>query len=215
MASKKSTLNRQKEANKKKYLRECKNLRVFFIAAAAATAVLLLLFFLKWIYIYNVGTSSTTGELIATEVQVSGWSFFLATISGQFSGTAAVFGDIAIPFYVYAESYVIAIGIFTLIAVVCAIAAIALNVIAIFGKQRLSYAAMGAEIATFVMLLAAMITAYAANGSQILPIYCSSNPNCSVRTLIYIPLVLSLAIMAAGIVTAVRYSRAAALLKQV
>lgn len=215
MASKKSNLARQREANKKKYLKECKNLRWFYIAAAAVTLAILALFFLKWIYIYNSDgyKDSDTGKMLYTEVKVSGWSFFLATLSGQFSGKAAVLGDIAVPFYYYAKGYVIAIGVFTVLAVLCLIASVALNVVAVFGRQKLSFAAACVETAAFVMLLAAMIAAYAANGSQILPVYCSGNSACSVRTLIYIPLVLSLAVMVTGIVAAVRYSRAKALLK--
>ncbi len=207
MATKKANAARQLETYKKLYKRECEKLRWYYLAAAAVTVVALLLFFVKFMYIYNVGTSSTTGEKIGTEISVSGWSLFIATLSAQFESASEIFGDLYL-FYYHDGGIMIALGVFTVLSVLCAIACIVLNVIAIFGKQKLTGAALGVDIAAFAMLLITMITALAANGSNILPGYCSSNPNCSIRTLSFLPLILSLAAMVTGILSAVKYSRA-------
>lgn len=213
MATKKASAARQLETYKKQYKKECEKLRWFYLAAAAVTVVTLLLFLVGFMYIYNIGTDSN-GDIYGTEISVSGWSLFLATVSGQFESAEGIFGDLYL-FYYHDAGYTTALGVFTLLAVVCAVVSIVLNVIALLGKHNLTVAAVSMDIATSVMILAAMITALAANGSNILVGYCSSNPDCSIRTLSFIPLICSLAAAAVGIVSVVKYNQAGKLLRKI
>ena len=66
-------------------------------------------------------------------------------------------------------------------------------------NRKLTTVFMVISIIYSVTLLAAFVTALTMNGSKILPGYCSSNPKCSVDSLIIFPFLLSIVIMITNI----------------
>ncbi|MCD8308852.1 MAG: hypothetical protein LUD19_03270 [Clostridia bacterium] len=213
MANKRTQELQRREHNKRMYQYQCSKLKWFYIAALVVAAALLACYFFHWIYVYNVGTSSTTGDKIGTEVSVSGWSMFFATLFGQFESAASIYGDVAVPFYYYAQTYIIILGVITVVSVVVIIAIAALYAVALAKKKHsLVYVAMSLEIILLLLLIGAMAVALAANGSDILSQYCQNNPDCSVRTLTYVPIAVSAVLLAVGITATVKYSSAEKLL---
>ena len=61
---------------------------------------------------------------------------------------------------------------------------------------------------TVLLLVGSLISSFALNGSQILPVYCSGNPACSIRSDAYFPLIAALAVLAVAVIAAVKYHSA-------
>ena len=59
-----------------------------------------------------------------------------------------------------------------------------------------------------LLLVGSLISSLALNGSQILPVYCSGNPACSIRSDAYFPLIAAFAALTVAIVAAVKYHSA-------
>ena len=71
-------------------------------------AVLLLCYFFGWSYVFNTG--------YGVEVGVNGWNYIIACFSWQFKSTAAVYGDMAVPFNYYAKYYVRVLSVMTTVS---------------------------------------------------------------------------------------------------
>ena len=56
-----------------------------------------------------------------------------------------------------------------------------------------------------LLLVGSLISSLALNSSQILPVYCSGNPACSIRSDAYFPLLAAIAMLTVAIVAAVKY----------
>lgn len=213
MATKKATLARQKEMNKKKYLKECDKLRWFYLAALILLVIGLVLYLVPWAQNY-----SSSADVI--EQKGSGWTYIFATLSNSYSSGT---WDLLYIFYIYAEGYTVALGVVTVLSLVALICSAVFHSLTLFAKKnRLVYGALASQIAFFVLLLTAMIIAilynvsgmYVDSASPTGSGYCDP-AQCTMYTLIYIPLVVSLAGMILDIIAAVRYTRAAKLLKSV
>lgn len=151
------------------------------------TILLFLTFFMPWAYVYNT-------DLPGIEVSFNGWAILFASVSGNFSSSAAVFGDIAVPFYYYAETYCKVLGVVTIITFVLIAAEICLRIASL--KKRnfiLSYLSAVFMLFTAFALIGCFVIALTMNGSKILPVYCSGNPACSVCSLCIIPAIISIA----------------------
>ena len=85
-----------KRAREEQYKHALSRLSPLLLSVFLLSILLLALFFCDLSYIHNTD--------VGREVSVSFWSYALATVSGSFSSPAAVFGDIAVPFYYYAET---------------------------------------------------------------------------------------------------------------
>ena len=195
-----------RHAREEEYRASLKKLSPLLLCVLLLSALMLALCFCDLAYIYNLD--------VGREVGVSVWSFALATISGSFSSPQEVFGDIAVPFYYYAETGTILTGILALLTILSGLALTALAAVLLLKKKYdfLPLLLFAAAV-TAVMLLGGIVAALTLNGSQILPIYCSGNPACSIRTDGWLPFLAALAALIVAIVTAVKYHAAQALLQ--
>ena len=155
--------------------------------------LMLIFFFFGWCYVYN--------KDYGVEVNCSGWNFICMSFCWNFKSTEKVFGDMAVPFYYYAQYYVIVLEIITTVIFYLTLVLIALAAFNLKKPNRkITSVFMVISIIYSIFLLAAFITALAMNGSKILPKFCSSNPKCSVDSLIIFPFLLSIVIMITNII---------------
>ena len=155
--------------------------------------LMLVFFFFGWCYVYN--------KDYGVEVNCSGWNFICMSFCWNFKSTEKVFGDMAVPFYYYAQYYVIVLEIITTVIFYLTLVLIALAAFNLKKPNRkITSVFMVISIIYSIFLLAAFITALAMNGSKILPKYCGGNPKCSVDSLIIFPFLLSIAIMITNII---------------
>ena len=190
-----------KRAREEQYNRALSRLSPLLLSVFLLSILLLALFFCDLSYIHNTD--------VGREVSVSVWSYALATVSGSFSSPAAVFGDIAVPFYYYAETGTVLTGILSLILVLAALALAVLSAV-VFLKRKydLLPLLLFAAGVTVLLLVGSLISSLSLNSSQILPIYCSGNPACSIRSDAYFPLIAAFAALTVAIVAAVKYHSA-------
>ncbi len=155
------------------------------IAALLGIAVLLL-FLVPWAEIYNT-------DIPGVEVGTNGFSFWVAAVTRNFTGTGAVYKDLAVPFYYYAQVWCERIALATLVAGIALIVAVVAQLLTLLKKAygAAIVSALGFLVAA-VGLGAAFWVASTMHNSDILPIYCSGNPGCSIHTYIYIPALVAL-----------------------
>ena len=197
-------LRRESEA---RFQTACRELRPLSAASAAILAAVAAMFFVTWADIYNT-------DIAGAEVSFSGFNCLLAALTGGYSSAQALYGDIAVPFFYYAESYVRSLGVLTAVSMGLLLAALVCQIVA-WAKKLWPAMLAGAVLnaAAMATLAACWITARSMNGSDILPIYCSGNPACSIRSYAVVPAVTALAALAFGVVGAVKYLRARRLLR--
>ena len=187
-----------KRAREEQYKHALSRLSPLLLSVFLLSILLLALFFCDLSYIHNTD--------VGREVSVSVWSYSLATVSGSFSSPAAVFGDIAVPFYYYAETGTVLTGILSLVLVIAALALAVLSaVVFLRRKYDLLPLLLFAAGVTVLLLVGSLISSLALNSSQILPVYCSGNPACSIRSDAYFPLLAAIAMLTVAIVAAVKY----------
>ena len=190
-----------KRAREEQYKHALSRLSPLLLSVFLLSLLLLALFFCDLSYIHNTD--------VGREVSVSVWSYALATVSGSFSSPAAVFGDIAVPFYYYAETGTVLTGILSLVLVIAALALAVLSaVVFLRRKYDLLPLLLFAAGVTVLLLVGSLISSLALNSSQILPVYCSGNPACSIRSDAYFPLIAAIAVLTVAIVAAVKYHSA-------
>lgn len=190
-----------KRAREEQYNRALSRLSPLLLSVFLLSILLLALFFCDLSYIHNTD--------VGREVSVSVWSYALATVSGSFSSPAAVFGDIAVPFYYYAETGTVLTGILSLVLVIAALALSILSaVVFLRRKYDLLPLLLFAAGVTVLLLVGSLISSLSLNSSQILPVYCSGNPACSIRSDAYFPLLAAIAMLTFAIVAAVKYHSA-------
>lgn len=190
-----------KRAREEQYKSALSRLSPLLLSVFLLSILLLALFFCDLSYIHNTD--------VGREVSVSVWSYALATVSGSFSSPAAVFGDIAVPFYYYAETDTVLTGILSLVLVVAALALTVLSAVVLFRrKYDLLPLLIFAAGVTVLLLVGSLISSLSLNSSQILPIYCSGNPACSIRSDAYFPLIAAFAALAVTVIAAVKYHSA-------
>ena len=168
------------------------------ILALCLLGIALLLMFTAFAEVYNT-------DINGPEVKVSGFSFAIAGITRQFSSAASVYGDIAVPFYYYAESYTVNLATMALIAFVLLAAGIVMQVLARVKGAQLNIAAAAVSILAAVLFFVCLGIANSMTGSDILPYYCSSNPACSIRSYAVFPAILALLAAGFNIFAVVKY----------
>ncbi len=190
-----------KRAREEQYKHALSRLSPLLLSVFLLSILLLALFFCDLSYIHNTD--------VGREVSVSVWSYALATVSGSFSSPAAVFGDIAVPFYYYAETGTVLTGILSLVLVIAALALAVLSaVVFLRRKYDLLPLLLFAAGVPLLLLVGGLLSSLAPHSSQILPVYCSGNPACSIRSDAYFPLIAAIAMLTVAIVAAVKYHSA-------
>ena len=156
------------------------------------TAIILLCYFFGFSYIWNTD--------VGAEVGVNGWNYIFACLSRTFNKPGAIYGDIAVPFYYYAEAYTVTLSIMVTVTLAILVLFLIVSVLNIVKyRRRVAIISMILLYVLAAAFLACIVTALIMNGSRILPRYCSSNPKCSIATLAFFPFFISL-------ITAITYS---------
>lgn len=189
MASKKEKAKRLEEEKQKAYNKQVEKFPIYNIVIIVALAVLFLTYFFNWVYVYNTS--------FGTEVKVSGWSFFVACITGEFTSANKIYGDLAMPFYYDAKSYCLELAPLTVVAIALTTATLIVVILALITKKNnLSIIAVLTSLSNFVVLIVCFSIALSMKDGTILSRYCSNNPACSIRSLAIIPAILSILITA-------------------
>ena len=193
MANKRERERREKENILVQKNKAKEKILSFYLVSAGIGLVAILFYFFNWVYIFN------TTQGVGVEVGCNGFNFLIATLTGKFSSTSKVYGDLAVPFYYYAAKYCKTLGVVTLISIVCLILSIGFSVAAYFTKkQELS-------IGSVVLLIVCFTVALSMKDSDILPVYCSGNPRCSIESLAILPAIVVCGMLAVQCVAAIKY----------
>lgn len=206
MANKKNREINLKNEREKKFRAACLKLRNYPIICLAISVLILLLFLVNFAEVFNTD--------VGAEVKISGFNTFFAAITGQYTSEQAIFGNMAVPFNYYAESYVHTLGILTLMAMILTLANLAVQIVAVsIKKSALNVAACAIGAVQTAVLIACFIIALSMKDAKILSVYCSGNPKCSIRSFAIIPAIFALiGAVVSGIAT-VKYFIARKLLK--
>lgn len=187
MANKKLSAERENKLRYEIYLDSLKKTGKYHRIALALIPVLFLCYFFNWVYLYN--TRIGTGTLS----KVSGWSFIIAAITRNYTSSAAVYGDLAFPFFSYAKTYCEQLGTFTLISFIIAILTAITEGIIVFGKKyKLSYVSCAFQLLQVVCLFICSNLAKSMNNSAIISDFCSGNSECLVKSAIFVSILISL-----------------------
>jgi len=209
MASKTRDVQRQKQERQRKrelFNEECERTRFWHIGGIAVCVITLMLLFVTFVEVYNTD--------VGVEVKASGWSFFVAGITGKYSSTAKVYGNLAVPFYYYASSWCKIVGVITTVAVFLTIVLIGLEVLILVKRYySLTYIAVFVGLIAAILLLVAFTVSLDMKNGDILTTYCYNNTACSIRSYAVIPFVAMLLYMAYNVYLSVRLIRAYSILK--
>ena len=175
----------------------------YTVAGLLLFLLALALFLVPWAEIYNT-------DIAGVEVTTHGFSFLAAAITRSFTSTAAIYKDLAVPFYYYAQSWCISIAWATLAAFLGLLVGLIAQVLTVTIK---AYAcslicAIGGILGS-IGLLIAFILGRSMSTSDILPIYCSGNPACSIHSYAFVPAIPLLIAGVLGLIAYVSYAKAA------
>ena len=126
----------------------------------------------------------------------------------------SIYGDLAVPFYYYATSYVESLTLYTLISLIGAVVAILVLIVAAAKKlYQLHGAALLLSAISTIFLLMSFGTALSMSNADILSVYCGGNPACSIRSFAIEPALLMLGVTVVECVAFIKYIQAKQLLK--
>ena len=205
-------LRRERQQKKEaEYKAATDRLPILSWCALAAIALALLLFFASWAHVYNTDMNDGAG---GWEVSVDGWACLAAGVTHDYTSSSPVYKDMAVPFYYYAPGSVETLCLLTLAAFVAAAVSLILQLAASMGKRHGLLLPAGVACAAGGALLAACFaSALSMSGSDILPLYCSYNPACSIQSQAVLPAVCMLGGAALNISAALQYKKARAIIK--
>lgn len=173
-------------------------LLVFPKIGAAVNAVVLAACFLPFLGIYNT-------DMPGIEIQVNGWNALFCGLSGQYTATGALYGNMDI-FNYYATDACRSLGLWGMIAMILLVVAFAVTLAAAIGKQPvLCVPALALNVLGFVALVLAYRSGRAVAQSNIIEVYCQSNPACSVESYATIPAVLMLGCVVLHAIATVKF----------
>ncbi len=199
-----------REENRKKYEEARAKKHPFFLAVFAATAAIAVIALIvalsaDVVYIHNSGMTDNGGR----EVTVGGIALLRALFSDNF--TSAEYDNLAVPFYYYAQAWCRPLAVFAFLAVLAAALSAVVSVVALVsaGKKEylLSWFSLIGTALSFLMTAATFIIAVSMSGSQILPVYCSGNPQCSIRSDLVWCFVLGLAALAGNLFAVIAFQK--------
>ena len=179
-----------KNISKKKKAKQIRNfaaktneLRKFQFINITLSIASLFLMFVSFGYIHNTNMNNGAG---GTEVSFNGFNLLFAAFSNGYKNPS--FGDLAIPFNYYAESWVKALGILIFFPFFAILINIGLNTYGLIkNKQSIALYSIILNAIIFGFFLAIFIISLSMKNSNILPIYCSNNKACSIKSLAILP----------------------------
>ncbi|MBQ1492435.1 MAG: hypothetical protein IIZ39_10805, partial [Blautia sp.] len=127
-------------------------------------------------------------DIPGVEVTTNGFSFLAAAVTGDYTSTGAIYKDLAVPFNYYAESWCFRMGLATLAAGITLLIALLAQLVTLLGKvYMLNLLSAVAGLLSGISLLVVFFIGTTMKNSDILPIYCSGNPACSIHTYAIVP----------------------------
>ena len=188
------------QRNKEKaFQASCATLKPFPIIAACVLVLAVLLMLVPFAEVYNT-------DINGPEVKVSGWSFAIAAVTGGYSSVSSVYGDMAVPFFYYAESYCLSLAPVALISLILLLVGIVLEIVArVKQAPVLNCAAAAVCVVAAILLIVCTSIARGMNNSDILPYYCQGNPACSIRSYAAFPAIIALVAAGLNILASVKY----------
>ena len=141
---------------------------------------LLISYFFGFSYIWNTSYGS--------EASVNGWNYIIAFFSGTYSSENRIFGDLAVPFNVYAKIHARVLAVMVVVSLFIIIALVVVSALNIKKfKKRFELLSIGLLYFLSLVYLGCIIVGLLMNGSDILSKFCGGNPECSIGTLAFIP----------------------------
>ena len=199
------------QINKKKKAKQIKNfaaktneLRKFQFINITLSIAALFLMFVSFGYIYNTNMNSGAG---GTEVSFNGFNLLFAAFSGNYKNPS--FGDLAIPFNFYATNWVKALGILIFFPFFAILINVDINIYGLIkNKQGIALYSIILNGIIFGFFLAIFIVSLSMKDSNILPIYCSNNKACSIKSLAIIPSITGLIGLGIALFNYIKYREA-------
>ena len=198
----------QRKAKEQQYEQATKHLFIFPWIALGVSVFTLLLMFVTFADVYN----SAPG--VGVEVKVSGWSFVMSGLTGNFTSTESIYGDMAMPFYYYATEWCETVATCSFIAVGVIILNIVLQIFAGIKKLHiLNVVSAVLSLVATILLIVCYAQGLAMKNGGILSIYCGGNPLCSIRSFAIFPAIISLGGVVVSTIATAEYMKASKLLK--
>ena len=199
----------QQKIKQKQYDAATKHLFIFPCIALGLAVLALLFLFVSFAEVYNTQIDNPV------EVAVSGWSFFVAGLTGKFSSPAKVYGDLAVPFYLYAAEWCETLALVSVFVVLIAALYVVVQIITIIKKTHvLNIAAAVLGLIAAVLLIVCYAEGLAMKDGEILSTYCNNNPNCSIKSYAIVSAIIMLGATAVNAYAAYKTMQASKLLKQ-
>ena len=197
----------EQQQKERKYASAMKTQRPLTLIALGLMVMALLFYFVTWADVYNTA-------IPGPEVGFNGWNSALMAITRDYMSFDSIYGDLAVPFYYYATSYVESLTLYTLISLIGAVVAIVVLIVAAAKKlYQLHGVAMVLSVVSTVCLFMTFGTALSMSNADILSIYCGGNPACSIRSFAIEPALMMLCVAVVEVIAFVKYMQARQLLK--
>ena len=198
----------QRKAKEQQYEAAAKKIFIFSCIALAITVLVLILLFVNFADVYN------TAAGVGVEVKVSGWSFVMSALTGNYSSAEAIYGDMSMPFYYYAAEWCESIGMVALIAAIAVILTLGVQLVTVIRRNYVwNIVSILFSVVSAVLLIVCFVKGLDMKNSEILPVYCSGNPLCSIRSYAIIPALFALGGGVVSAIATVKYFKASKLLK--
>lgn len=190
---------KKKKRNKEKALSELALvLKPLNIILIVITIVILLSNIFSWATIYNTD--------YGYEVGISGFNVIYCALTNNFTGTGSLAGDMAVPFFYYAEAYCKTLASLTTITFFLTLLSIAVAIVIIKTKKmQVHYLAAIVNIILTILYICCFIQGLAMKNSKILPIYCSGNTACSIQSFAIIPAIISFGAVVISVFALIKY----------
>lgn len=182
--------------DKEKALEELSlSLNKFNILLIVIILLTLLSFIFSWATIYNT-------DIKGSEVSISGLNVLYCSLTKNFTGTDSLSGDMAVPFFYYAETYCKSLASTTSIAFWFLMLSLLISIIIVITKkQSIHIVSIICNVIVIVLLVVCYTKGIAMNNSKIIPIYCKGNPACSIKSYAIFPaIILMIDIVISGFV---------------
>lgn len=201
---------KKKEKLKQAFLKRTSEMRKYQVISFVVIVILFLLFLVPFGYIHNTAMNDGKG---GTEVSFTGFNLLGAALANNYKSTK--YGDISIPFYYYAKNYISSMGDLMIIIFILLILVTGLLVyMFIMNKQGLSLISTILFGLIFILLFSVFVASLAMKDSNILPIYCSGNKACSIRSNAIIPAIGDIAGIILSVINYISYRKAKKIYEQ-
>ena len=197
--------------NRKKYEaasgKVLKSLLIIFGATALiAVVALIVMLTTDAVYVHNTTMTENGGR----EVAVSGAAFLKVFFTEDYTSPDPAYDDLFHPFYTFAQAWCKPAAIFAFICLIAIILTLAASVLAlVFALRKKEFKwtilSLGASALLTVVSIAFFAICVSMSGSQILPVYCSGNPACSIQSDLIWCMLLAVLTLAGNIFAFIKY----------